>query len=173
MKIINIVGISGSIRSDSSSNVVMRQAAKSFSENVRFTLFERMADIPAFDGAEVEPEAVLFFKNLIKEADAVLFATPEYAFGIPGALKNAIDWTVGSGDLANKPVGLITASTGGENGHAAFQLVLTAIAAKFDSSTTLLISSIRTKVKDGEIIHAPTLELVKALCGNLILSVER
>jgi chromate reductase, NAD(P)H dehydrogenase (quinone) len=172
MQIIHILGINGSIRANSSSHVVMNEVIKNLPANAKFTLFERLADIPAFDGSETDPEPVVDFKNQVKQADAVVICTPEYAFGVPGALKNALDWTVGSGDFMNKPVALITASSYGERGHEAFQHILTAIASKLDPATTLLISFIRAKVKEGCIIDAPTVEMVKSLSRHLIKRIE-
>ena len=172
MQVIHILGINGSIRSNSSSHVVMNEVIRNLPVNVKFTLFERLADIPAFDGSETDPESVTDFKNQIKQADAIVFCTPEYAFGVPGALKNALDWTVGTGEFMNKPVALITASSHGEKGHEAFQNILTAIATKLDPTTTLLISFIRAKVKEGRISDEPTVDLIKSLSRHLSSRVE-
>jgi len=168
MQAINILGINGSIRSNSSSHSVMNEVIDNFPVSTNFTLFERLADIPAFDGSETDPEPVADFKNKVKQADAIVICTPEYAFGVPGALKNALDWTVGSGDFVNKPVAMITASSHGEKGHEALQHILTAIAAKLDPATTLLISFIRAKVKDGEITDTATRESLQNLVTNLL-----
>jgi len=164
----NILGINGSIRANSSSHAVMQEVIKNFSTNTKFTLFEHLADIPSFDGSDTDPEQVADFKSQIKRADAIVICTPEYAFGVPGALKNALDWTVGSGDFMNKPVALITASSHGEKGHEALQHILTALAAKLDTSTTLLISFVRAKVKEGCVTDAPTIELIKRLSQHLL-----
>ncbi len=172
MQTIHILGINGSIRSNSSSHTVMNEVIKNLPANTKITLFERLADIPAFDGSETDPEPVAHFKNQIKRADAIVICTPEYAFGVPGALKNALDWTVGSGDFMNKPVALITASSHGEKGHEALQHILTAISAKLDPATILLISFIRAKVKDGYISDASTVELVKNLSSNFVNRIE-
>lgn len=161
MQVIHILGINGSIRSNSSSHVVMNEVIKNLSGNAKVTLFERLADIPAFDGSETDPEPVADFKRQIMEADAIVICTPEYAFGVPGALKNAIDWTVGSGDFMDKPVALITASSQGEKSHEALQNILTAIAARIDPTTTLLISSIRAKVKEGTVSDRSTSDSLK------------
>jgi len=168
MQTINILGINGSIRSNSSSHTVMNEVIKHLPVNTNFTLFDRLADIPAFDGSEIDPEPVAYFKEQIRQANAIVICTPEYAFGVPGALKNALDWTVGSGDFMNKPVALITAASHGEKGHEALQHILTAISAKLDPATTLLISFIRAKVKEGSISDAPTIELVKSLLRHLV-----
>ncbi len=73
-----------------------------------------LASLPAFDDSGEETAAVTGWRRQLAEADGVLICSPEYAFGIPGALKNAIDWTVRSGDLVNKPLALITAASGGD-----------------------------------------------------------
>jgi chromate reductase len=151
----------------------MNEVIKHLPSNVNFILFDRLADIPAFDGSDIDPEPVAFFKNEIRRADAIFICTPEYAFGVPGALKNALDWTVGSGDFVDKPVALITASSQGEKGHEALQHILTAISAKLDPATTLLISFIRAKVKGDSIVDGPTLELVKNVSSHLISKVEK
>ena len=64
------------------------------------------------------------------DADGVIICTPEYAHGVPGSLKNAIDWTVGTGEFSGKPTMLITASTDGKNGHKALLETLKVIEAK-------------------------------------------
>ncbi|NOX29443.1 MAG: NAD(P)H-dependent oxidoreductase [Actinobacteria bacterium] len=67
-------------------------------------------------------DAVVAFRTAILEADAVVVATPEYAAAIPGMLKNALDWVVGTGELYSKPIAVVSAgTTGGE--HARNQLV--------------------------------------------------
>jgi NAD(P)H-dependent FMN reductase len=85
-----------------------------------------LADIPPFrpDLVDMPTIAVADFRRQIATADAVIIASPEYAGGIAGTLKNALDWVVGSGDLYGKPVGALAAgSTGGA--HALAQLAQT------------------------------------------------
>src|SRR5262245_9010780 len=117
MKPIKIIAIAGSIREQSSSHIVIDEFARMLPASVVFELYNNLASIPAFDGREVDPAPVKEFKDLIRSADGILICTPEYAFGVPGALKNALDWTVGTGDFVEKPVALITASSHGEKGH--------------------------------------------------------
>ena len=90
---------------------------------VEFTIYNGLAGIPAFNDSNEMPEPVAEFIKLLSEADGVFFCIPEYAFGVPGALKNALDWTVSSSTaFPDKPVALITAATGGDKAHAAFLL---------------------------------------------------
>lgn len=125
-----------------------------------FNIYEGLATIPPFDPGndnDMPPHPVTGFRDLIASADGIIICTPEYAYGIPGQLKNALDWTVSSGSFTGKPTALITASTGGEHAHAALLKVLGAIDASLSDDTTLLISFIRSKINaDGNIIDAET-----------------
>ena len=103
---VTVLLISGSTRPGSTNTAALRTAAGLPLAGVVAILWERLRDIPAFvpeDPAE-PPAAVSELRRLLTEADAVLFCTPEYAGTLPGSLKNAIDWLVGSGELYRKPV---------------------------------------------------------------------
>lgn len=78
-------------------------------ENVLVNIYNDLGDLPHFD--DEEDDKVNEWRKQINEADGIFICTPEYAFGVQGSLKNALDWTVGTGDLYEKPVGLITASS--------------------------------------------------------------
>jgi len=79
---------------------------------VAVSIYDRIGDLPHFnpDLEETPGPAVLDFRRRLQESDAVLISSPEYAHGVPGVLKNALDWIVGSGELVDKPVALINAS---------------------------------------------------------------
>jgi chromate reductase, NAD(P)H dehydrogenase (quinone) len=81
----------------------------------RVEAFEQLADVPAFDpGRADEPiEAVAAWRGQVAAADAVLVAAPEYAGGLAGAVKNAFDWLVGTGEMYRKPVAVLSAGTTG------------------------------------------------------------
>src|SRR5882672_8363313 len=106
---IKILALSGSLRESSSNNTILNLIVGMMPGNVEFTIYKGIASIPAFD--EVDNVPVIQFRQLVQEADGVLICTPEYAFGVPGALKNVLDWTVSSGNFDKKPVALITASS--------------------------------------------------------------
>src|SRR5215471_18927692 len=94
---VSILAISGSLRPNASNNIILRYLSGLVPTGVIFNVYENLAAIPAFNDSEEAPPAVVEFRKLLADADAVLICSPEYAFGIPGALKNAIDWTVSSG----------------------------------------------------------------------------
>jgi chromate reductase, NAD(P)H dehydrogenase (quinone) len=114
-----VLGISGSLRRDSHNTKLLRAAGEIVEERGgRFEVFESLKAIPPYDEDDdlgLGPAAVARFRTAIADADALLFATPEYNSSIPGALKNAIDWASrprATNPLRNKPVAVIGASTG-------------------------------------------------------------
>ncbi len=114
-----VLGISGSLRRDSLNTALLRAATERLPAGAEPVAFERLPEIPPYD-ADVEqggpaPEAVEELREAMRAADAVLIATPEYNHSIPGALKNALDWTsrpAGQSALNGTPVAAIGASTG-------------------------------------------------------------
>src|SRR6201986_3715436 len=114
-----VLGISGSLRRDSYTPPRRGAAARRPPGGVEFVAFERLAEIPAYDSDLEEsgatPAAVAELRAAMREADAVLVATPEYNSSIPGALKNALDWAsrpAGESALMGTPAAVVGASTG-------------------------------------------------------------
>jgi chromate reductase len=166
-----ILALSGSLREGSSNNVILQLVAEMVPQTIDFTIYKGLATIPAFDDTDNEP--VNQFRKLVREADAVLICSPEYAFGVPGALKNALDWTVSTGDFDQKPVALITASSVGDKAHAALLNTLTALGTNIVEGGTLLISFIRAKLNDGRFSDKPTEEAVKGVVNSLISAIQK
>ena len=113
--------------------------------------------LPPFtpDLADDAPAAVLAFRRQLNDADAILISTPEYAMGVPGVLKNAIDWTVGSCEFAHKPTALITCTASGDIAHPAMLEILRVLEARIVPETTLLMNHNRAKIRsDGTFISA-------------------
>jgi chromate reductase len=169
-----ILAISGSLRVGSSNHAILLFLGTLAPQGLDYTIYAGLAQLPHFDPGldnNEPPETVTAFRKLITEADGIIICTPEYAYGVPGSLKNALDWTVSSGSLVDKPLALITASTGGENAHAALLLILGALSANLLKDATLLISFIRSKIDgDGNIIDEKTRESLIA-CFNVLLDV--
>lgn len=113
-----VLGISGSLRRDSLNHALLREAAERLPAGVDLVEFEGLREIPPYD-ADLEaletPVAVAELRRAMRDADAVLVATPEYNHSIPGVLKNALDWAsrpAGQSALTGKPAAVIGASTG-------------------------------------------------------------
>jgi chromate reductase len=170
-----IFAISGSLRSGSSNHAILNFLNKLAPSDIAFTIYDSLALIPPFDPGnnDTPPEPVTKFRNLIADADGLIICTPEYAYGIPGQLKNALDWTVSSGSFSGKPTALITASTGGENAHEALKKVLGAIDANRPEEATLLISFIRSKMDgSGNITDEQTTKSLKAVLAAFINAIK-
>jgi chromate reductase len=114
---VRVLAIPGSLRRDSHNRRLLRAAAGLLPPEAELDWFDGLKAIPPFDEDDEEkpPPAVTRWRRAVTEADALLFATPEYNSSIPGQLKNAIDWAsrpLASAALRNKPAAVIGASTG-------------------------------------------------------------
>jgi NAD(P)H-dependent FMN reductase len=116
-----VLTVSGSLRSVSTSSAVLAAAARLAPPDVRLRRYERIGNLPPFN-PDVEEQAlppeVDSWRRAVGNADAMLISTPEYAHGVPGALKNALDWLVGGPEFVGKPVAVINPSP-----HSAFAQV--------------------------------------------------
>jgi chromate reductase len=167
MKKTNILAIQGSLRPQSSSHHILQAVLKAMPTEVTVVVYDNIGKLPHFDDQPEPPLSVVEFRKQIRESDGVIICTPEYAFGIPGSLKNALDWTVGSGEFVDKPVALITASSQGERGHAAMRLVLQAISARVEEQHQLLISAVRSQLHpEGTIKDENTAQQLRILARS-------
>lgn len=114
---VKILGIAGSLRAGSYNAGALRAAAELVPEGAEFEIFD-IGGLPEYnqDSDANPPEKVKELKRKIREADAILFSSPEYNYSVPGVLKNAIDWAARPyGDSAwdGKPAAIMGASPGG------------------------------------------------------------
>jgi len=150
----HILAISGSLRAASLNTEMLRMAQICAPANVHVKLYAGIGNLPLFNpDLEVdEPEAVMNLRAAIGQADAVLFASPEYAHGISGVLKNALDWMVSRSVLVNMPIALWNASPRASHALAALRETLEVMSARVveSASLTLLIgSSVSDSVADN------------------------
>jgi NAD(P)H-dependent FMN reductase len=167
MKKKNVVAICGSTKASSVNLGLIKTIQAITADRFEISIFTGIDTIPHFNpdlDNETPPQEVMKFRELLKKSDGILISTPEYAMGIPGSLKNMIDWTVSSCEFSHKPVALITASSVGQKGHAALLEVLNIIESKMTEGTQLLISYVKTKVNaEGRITDAPTAAAIEHL----------
>jgi len=107
-----ILGICGSLQARSNNLALLRVAAAAVPVGVELSIFDGVRELPLFNPdleAAAVPESVTQWRNALATSDALLIACPEYGFSLPGALKNAVDWVIGSGELETKVVGITTA----------------------------------------------------------------
>lgn len=121
-----LIAISGSLRRDSANTTLLRAAIALAPAGVRIVLYEGVGQLPFFtpDDEADAPSAVRALRDLLCAADGILIASPEYAHGVPGAFKNALDWLVGCAELGSKPVALINTSARAVHAQAALAEVL-------------------------------------------------
>ncbi len=129
----NILAISGSGRASSTNTALLRALAAAAPEH-QITVFTGLTALPVFS-PDLEtaplPRAVQDFIALIRAAEGVIIASPEYVHSIPGGLKNAIDWLVSRDEIIAKPIALLHASHRGEDMLAQLRLVLATVSSGF------------------------------------------
>jgi chromate reductase len=141
------------------------------SETFDEKIFEGLFNLPHFNldlDNENVFELVKDFRRQLREADGVLICTLEYAIGVPGTLKNAIDWTVSKMGFSKKTCGTYYCFIIGEKAHQSLLGTLLIIEAKMTIGTQLLISFVKTKVNDDcKITDKDTLNSVSKLIKSL------
>lgn len=170
-----ILAISGSLRRSSLNSAALRAAALAATRSgIPVATANSIRRLPHFD-PDIErdpPYAVHRFREACEGADAVLLAVPEYAFGIPGAFKNALDWAVASGALYRKPVALLSVAPlgRGTNVRRALELVFKALDCDASYHSVPLVPA--DLDQDGELrdpaITHELLRVVEALAGRAL-----
>lgn len=105
-----ILAISGSLRSQSSHEKLLKAAVQLAPSHLQIELYTRISELPFFnpdlDNVDL-PSEVWHFRQSVKAAQGLFISSPEYAHGVPGVLKNALDWLVSFPDFENKPIAFI------------------------------------------------------------------
>jgi chromate reductase, NAD(P)H dehydrogenase (quinone) len=168
-----VLAISGSLRSQSTNTSLLQAVAALAPQEIEIELFREPDQIPPFNPdleAQHTTGPVARFREALRESAAILFSTPEYAHGIPGVLKNALDWVVGSGELSGKPVVLVNASSRGRYAVASLKEVLTTMDARLLHKAEATIDLLGKRLTAVEIAQAP--ESAHKISASLALLVE-
>lgn len=169
-----ILAVSGSLQAQSKNLALLTTAATCAPPGVDFVRFDGIRDLPHFNPdieASAVPESVLRWRHVLAASDAVFMASPEYGFSLPGVLKNAIDWVIGSGELEGKVVAITAAVPGPERGRRGLQALRDTL------------SAVRASIVGGEPIpigpdfhcrvRALVAELIQAAQPGLVSSARR
>ena len=145
MKPMRLLAISGSLRRASTNTAALEALARLAPEGVKLLLYRDLAKLPPFnpdDDAEdrPKPEPVETLRALVAASDALVIAAPEYAHGLPGALKNALDWLVASETFAGKPTALLNTSPRAFHAQASLREILSTMAARLIPEAFVSIS---------------------------------
>src|SRR5262245_32352518 len=139
---IHILAISGSLRRASSNRALVEAMAQLDVDSVDLVVYTRLEEIPPFnpDLDDMDPPApVARFRAALQACDGVLISSPEYAHGVSGVMKNALDWVVGSGELVDKPVALINAAPRATRAHAALMETLAVMSAQIVPGASITV----------------------------------
>jgi chromate reductase, NAD(P)H dehydrogenase (quinone) len=156
--ITNVLAISGSLRAHSSNTEVLRACALLAPANISLRIFDGLASLPHFnpdlDGeGAIAPEPVEHLRAEIRSADALLISSPEYAHGVPGSLKNALDWLVSTPEMVFKPIGVLNTSPRSVHAYASLVETLRTMSTEIIRDASPLVSLTRSMV-DAKAIAA-------------------
>lgn len=176
----NLLAISGSIRAQSANTSVLKSLQAFAPDDVYVHLYEGIDEFPHFN-PDITDERLLKpvqeFRDQLRKADGIIICTPEYAFGLPGVLKNALDWLVSSGEFTDKPTATISASplvTGADKAHAQLTQTLKVMGAKIPAGASLTIPTILKKLDDqGRVNDQSTIDDLTDLIDNLIEQINQ
>ena len=150
-----ILAISGSLRSASLSTAVLTASSLVAPPDTEIVFYTGLADLPAFnpdlDTGE-PPPAVKTLRHEIGVADGLLISTPEYARGLPGSLKNALDWLVSSSEFPEKPVAVIHTSPRSVEAQAQLRLVLTTMSARLIDEASITLPLLGNSLDPNQIV---------------------
>ncbi len=137
---IRLLAISGSLRARSSNGALLEAARQIAPEGLEVVLYEGLGTLPLFNPDHDDdpgPPPVVDLRERIRAADGVIISSPEYAHGVPGAMKNALDWLVGSGELVEKKTALWNASPTSLYAHAQLTEILAVMSARLVEGATM------------------------------------
>lgn len=171
-----LLAVAGSLRAGSSNAALLAAAGLLLPPGVTLMHFAALAAVPAFSpdwDVEPPPDGVAVWRRALREADAVLVSSPEYAHGMPGVLKNALDWVVGSGELYAKPIALLNPSPESEFAHPQLAEVLRTMGCRLveDASITIRVPR-RGATPESIVADAEAASLLSTAVAALLAAVR-
>jgi chromate reductase, NAD(P)H dehydrogenase (quinone) len=163
-----ILGISGSLRRESYSGAVLRGLQEAIGERAGIDICS-LASVPLYNAdldGDQKPESVIALKNAIRDCDALVLVSPEYNYGMPGVLKNALDWAsrpAYQSVLKHKPVLIITSSPGilgGARAQAQLRQTLTGTLSRVVVVPEVVIPQVQAKIQNGRLTDATSLKIM-------------
>ncbi|MBO9649492.1 MAG: NAD(P)H-dependent oxidoreductase [Variovorax sp.] len=173
---VRLLAISGSLRRNSHSTAVLRNIGTLVPQGVVLELMT-LEQVPPYDGDQdgaAPPQGVVELKAAIAGADGLVICSPEYNYGMPGVLKNAIDWAsrpAFASPLKGKPALIITASPGvlgGVRAQAQIREALAATLARPILRPHVAIPNVPSRFQDGQIVDQVTVETLKGALDDLL-----
>jgi Spx/MgsR family transcriptional regulator len=166
---VRLLAISGSLRAASLNSALLRAVAALAPSDVCVELYTGLGNLPLFnpDLEITDSPAVADFYARLVEADGVIIASPEYAHGVTGVMKNALDWMVGSEAFVNKPVALLNASPRATIAQASLKETLSVMSAQLLESASITLSIIGSNLDESGITAHPSIsKSIRAMLRN-------
>ncbi|MEA2693712.1 MAG: hypothetical protein QOJ16_3099 [Acidobacteriota bacterium] len=163
-----ILAISGSLRAVSSNTALLRAAATLAPAGVEVALYGGLGDLPHFnpDLEDAEPLSVTDLRDQVRTADGLLISSPEYAHGVPGVLKNALDWLVGGSEIVGKPIALWNAAPRATHAQASLAETLRTMSTRIVPEASIDLPLLGRKIDEAGIVADP--ELSRAVRAALV-----
>lgn len=154
---IQILAISGSLRQVSSNTALLQAAIAILPEEIEMKLYGGLRDLPHFnpDLEPMEPPSVTDLRAQVKWSDGLVISTPEYAHGVPGVLKNALDWLVSGEEFVGKPIALFNASPRAIHAQASLTEIITTMAGRIVPDACITISLLGKNLDAAGIVANP------------------
>lgn len=152
-----ILAISGSLRAASINSALCRVAARLAPSSVPVTVFSDLGSLPLFnpDLESSPPPSVLDFRAAVGRASALLMASPEYAHGISGVMKNALDWLVSYEGTVHKPVALINTSPRARHAYESLREVLETMSTMIVSDASISLPLLGSCITEEAMLASP------------------
>ena len=178
---IRILGISGSLRRGSYSTMVLRGLQEAVRQRAQVQIHS-LEEIPLYNAdldGDIKPPAVVTLKAAIQECSGVVLVSPEYNYGMPGVLKNALDWASRPGYasvLKGKPVLIMTTSQGicgGVRAQPQLRQTLAGTLSRVVAAPEVVIAAVHTKVDGGRLTDATSLKFMTEAFELLLAEIGR
>ena len=152
------LALSGSLRSRSINTALLRAAARLAPPMMSITVFDGLGRLPLFnpDDEVRAPDAVAHLRGRVAAADALIIASPEYAHGVTGTIKNALDWLVAFEPFVHKPVAVLNASPRAHHADGALRETLRTMAAVVVEPASIAIPLLGTGFDEDTMVASPT-----------------
>jgi NAD(P)H-dependent FMN reductase len=172
---LKILAISGSLRAASSNSAVLRVAARVAPPDIVVNIYNGIDRLPYFNpdldrgfDDPLLPATVRELRGAIAESDAVLISSPEYAHGVPGVLKNALDWLVGGPEMVGKRVALLNTSPHATHAQASLAETLRTMSVTFVEEASIAIALPRGESDDALVANESIASAVRTALSALV-----
>jgi NAD(P)H-dependent FMN reductase len=179
VRLLHILAVSGSLRAASKNRSLLEAAQLLAPAGVAITLDWSLATLPHFNpdldtlDERTLPSSAALWRERVGEADGLLISSPEYAHGIPGVLKNALDWLVSSTSFPGKPVALLGASAMSVHAPAQLREILTTMNARFVDEASIAVTVPGSAMDAAAIAADPELaEMLRGALGTFVSALE-